>query len=859
MKPTFRTFAPVASVVAFAIARTIVAADSGARQESTTSSLQQAESLRFFEAKIRPVLVSNCYRCHSADSGKSRGGLRLDSREAMLRGGDSGPAIVPGSPEESLIFRAICYVDDELRMPPSAKLPEDVIADLRRWIEMGAPDSRTSERVKSSDRATHATDIQAGRTYWAYQPLARASVPTVRDAAWPRSDIDRFILAGLERQALAPVRDADASVLVRRLFLVLVGLPPSPEEAARWTSMIERATDDKLRRRAIEGLVDTLLDSPRFGERWGRHWLDVARFAESTGGDHNNIYQHAWRYRDYVIHAFNSDKPFDQFIREQIAGDLLPTKSDADWAENVIATGFLAIGAKNVGAEDQEQFFADLVDEQIDATSRAFLATTASCARCHDHKFDPIPQSDYYAMAAIFRSTKTHYGLLSAQARQSTSLLDLTGLGPPAARDRASTEELRKLTEARDQARAELNDAMSRIRSGEEVFRGALRRLRSQRDETEAALQAFDARGNPRVFAMGVQDHDTPMSTYLLIRGDLDRRAEQTPRGVLSVLAPPGRAAFPNSQPGSGRVRLANWIASNDNPLTARVAANRIWHWMFGRGVVESVDDFGRAGVEPSNPELLDYLASILVQRNWSMKALIREIALSRTWQLSSEGTSSSLRENEREDERESTGDQKSNAELNDPDNRLLWRWMPRRLEAEAIRDAMLAASARLDLNPPLGTYLSVVGEGGVGQNVFEPVIRAIAPNTRSVYLPRVRSALHESLVLFDAPDASLVMGAREETQSPLQALYLMNSEFVQSQAIGLAERIGQAQPSVQVHRAYEILFARSPTAAELELGLRFLTNNANGTRQRTDASSMSPLARYCQGLLSTAEFQMIQ
>jgi cytochrome c553 len=797
---------------------------------------QQADTdgIRYFESNVRPILIENCYRCHSAESGKSKGGLRVDSREALLRGGDRGPAVVPGSPDESLLYRAVMYDDPDLEMPPTQKLRDNAIEKLRRWIQMGAPDPRTNDAAAEVQTGI---DLRAGREYWAYKQPVKRIPPHDASAEWARTPIDRFIWSGFDEAGVKPVSDAETAMLVRRLFFVLIGLPPSPDETRRWHSRIEQQSSDEQRQRVIGELVDELLASRRYGERWGQHWLDVARYAESTGGDHNNVYQHAWRFRDYVIDSFNDDKPFDQFIREQIAGDLLPIANDREWASNVIATGFLAVGMKNVGEVDQEQFFADLVDEQIDVTSRAFLATTASCARCHDHKFDPIPQSDYFAIAGIFRSTETHYGLISAQARQSTTLLDLTGLGPPAGVPPLTRDQFRELVDARDAARDELDEAMSRIRAGEEVFRGTLRRLRSQRDETEAALQSFTDDGMPRVFAMGTQDREFPLATHLLVRGELDNRAQEVPRGVLQVLSRPGRHELPARTKGSGRVELADWIAAADNPLTARVIANRVWHWMFGRGIVLTVDDFGRAGVPPTHPELLDYLAIRLVELDWSIKALIREIALCRTWQLSSEFNA-------------------ANFEI-DPDNDRLWRFNRRRLEAEVIRDSMLAVSGRLDLDRPLGTYLQIVGEGGVGQNVFEPVIRAISTQTRSVYLPRVRNTLPEILSLFDAPDASLVTGARETTLSPLQALFLMNNEFTQAQALAVAAEIEGLPKDNQFEYLYQQLYARPPTANEYARGVAFLSALERDPGSR-NAGSMSPMAVYCQALLSTMEFQMI-
>lgn len=852
------------------------------------------EGLRFFESRIRPALVTHCYECHSNESGKARGGLKVDSRDALLRGGDSGPAVVAKSLDNSVLYQALLYHDDGYQMPPTGKLPPATIDDFRRWILMGAPDPRATE---ISPAVASRIDIEAGRQFWAYQPPSKTPPPASGTTGWPRTAIDRFVERQLNEHGLHPVGDAAPEALIRRLYFVLTGLPPSTEEARRWVSQLQAVNG---RQSVVTKLVDELLASDRYGERWGRHWLDVARYAESTGGDHNNVYQHAWRYRDYVIDAFNNDKPFDQFIREQIAGDLLPIVNDEEWANNIIATGFLAIGVKSVGDEDQQRFFADLVDEQIDATTRAFLATTVACARCHDHKFDPIPQADYYAIAGIFRSTETHYGLLKAQARQATTLIDLTGMGPPPGTPDLSAAEYAALVKQRDDAARAVDDAMKKIRSGENVFRGLLRKLRSDRDETAAALQAYSHRGQPRVFAMGTQDRDAALPTRLLVRGELDKPAQFVERGVLQVLSPQGKhtlaaltndASFrrhranglpsPSYRSDSGRLELAEWISSPENPLTARVIANRVWHWMFGRGLVRTVDDFGHAGEKPSHPELLDFLATRLIEENWSIKTMIREIALSRTWQLAS------------------TYDAQNYAI--DPDNQFCWRMNSRRLEAEAIRDALLAVSGQLDLQRPLGTYLREAGEGGVGQNVFEPVIRSIDANTRSVYLPRVRSVLPEMLETFDAPDASLVIGSRETTSSPLQSLFLMNNSFVQDHAAALAERLGNLPREKQITMAYEYAFGRQPTDRERELASQFLGRLDDGFhsgerqsgppsrfgqnpvapetggasrgrgrffgRERSGAASapevdavepMSPLAIYCHALLSSMEFQTI-
>lgn len=785
----------------------------------------------FFEAKIRPVLVKHCYECHSKDSGKARGGLRVDTRDALLRGGDTGPAVVPKSLDKSLLLQAILYEQLNYQMPPKGKLSAETIADFRRWILMGAPDPRVT---KSAPDVKTTIDLAAGRKFWSYQLPTKSEPPHFANNDWPQTNIDRFVYGKLNSQSLTPNSDASARTLVRRLFFVLTGLPPTPQAADHWVSRIGGDSGVELNQDEIAKLVDGLLGTKYYGEHWGRHWMDVARFAESTGGDSNNVYQHAWRYRDYVIDSFNDDKPYDQFVREQLAGDLLPIADDEEWANNVIATGFLAVGMKLVGEEDQQQFFADLVDEQIDTTTRAFLGTTVACARCHDHKFDPIPQVDYYAIAGIFRSSQTHYGLLKAQARQATTLLDLTGMGPPPGRSTLNKDEYAALIQKRDDARKTVEDAMKKIRAGENVFRGTLRRIRSDRDETEAALQSFDNKGNPRVFAMGTQDRDFPLTTHLLVRGELDQPAQVVPRGMLQVLSPPGKHLLPARLQGSGRLQLADWIASDQNPLTARVMANRIWHWMTGQGLVRTVDEFGSTGERPSHPKLLDYLAIRLIENKWSVKDLVREIALSRTWQLSSDFDEAKF--------------------AIDPDNRLHWRANKRRLEAEAVRDSILAASGRLDAKRPLGTLLAEVGEGNVGQNVFEPVIRAIESNHRSVYLPRVRGVLPEMLELYDAPDASLVTGIRDTTASPLQSLYMLNNAFVQTHADALAMRLAKSPADERINDAYLLTLGRLPTETEKGLAMAFI----NQIDETSSLDRHEKLAAYCQALFCTAEFSSI-
>src|SRR5579884_1414937 len=403
-----------------------------------------ADQVAFFEKKIRPVLADSCFSCHSKESGKSKGGLLLDTRDAVLKGGANGPALVPGEPNKSLLIKALRYHNENLHMPPKGKLPDAVIADFEQWVRMGAPDPRTGGAV-----ARHDIDIEKGRRFWAFQPPRKHAAPRVRDTAWPRSDVDRFLLAAMEAKGVKPVADADRATLLRRVTFDLTGLPPTPEEVDAFVN--DKAPD------AYEKVVDRLLASPRFGERWGRHWLDVARYAESSGKEVNINYPQAWRYRDYVIRSFNDDKPFDRFAREQLAGDLLPAANDRQQAEQLTATGFLAIGPKSHNERLPLHFELDVADEQIDATTQAFLGLTVACARCHDHKFDPIPQKDYYALAGIFRSTETCYGTVPLiQNRHPSPLLTLSPTcGQPSALPPLTAADRDRLTRQIDDLKAE--------------------------------------------------------------------------------------------------------------------------------------------------------------------------------------------------------------------------------------------------------------------------------------------------------------------------------------------------------------------------------------------------------------------
>jgi hypothetical protein len=772
-----------------------------------------AEQVAFFEKAIRPVLVKECYSCHSTTAKKVRGGLTLDTREGLRNGGDNGPAIIPGDARKSLLAEAIRHSHDRLKMPPKKKLAPEVISDFEKWIAMGAPDPRsgTAKIVKAE------IDIEKGRQFWAFQPPMCRAAPAVKNVDWPRNDIDYFLRAELEAKGIEPVPDADPRTLFRRLSFDLVGLPPAPEDVYRFVKDYAANPEE-----ALEAAVDKLLASPQYGERWGRHWLDVARYAESSGRANNIAYPHAWRYRDYVIAAFNADKPYDRFIREQLAGDLLTAKDDTEKAELLTATGFLAIGPKTHNERNPRQFQMDLADEQIDVTFQAFQGLTVACARCHDHKFDPIPQTDYYAVAGIFSSTETCYGTIRIiQSNHPSPLVTL----PKTSAVIAGLPPL--TTERREEIDKQIKDTRDRASkvTGQNAFIQRIF-LQARRSVLESQLAMYETNGTPKPLAMGVRERSYPSDGRVYIRGELDQPGETVKRGFPQVLT----AMQPGISTGSGRWELAESIASRDNPLTARVMANRIWLHLMGRGLVATPDNFGASGQRPSNLALLDHLALSFADYGWSVKKLIRTIVLSRAYRLSSQFDAKNFEA--------------------DPDNVLVWRMPKRRLEAEALRDAMLAVSDRLDLTPLKGSPVVRGGEGPVGFR-FRGGDLGGSDTHRTVYMPIVRDLVPEALTLFDFPDPSLIIGERATTTVPAQSLYLMNNPFVIRQAEALADKLHAAgsDDASQIARAYEVCFSRPPSEKELTTSRKFL---ADYSQKKLGRPAWTAL---CQALLASAEF----
>ncbi|MDH4408792.1 MAG: DUF1553 domain-containing protein [Verrucomicrobiales bacterium] len=767
--------------------------------------------LAFFEKNIRPVLIKSCYECHSAEADDLKGGLALDAREALMKGGDSGAAVVPGKPEESLLIASLRHDDPDLKMPPDkhgGKLDDGVIANFTEWVKRGAP-------MPEGSTVAMEQKMEARMDHWAFKPVKDPPVPTVKDNAWPRTEVDRFVLAGLEKRSLSPVGDAEPAALLRRVHLDLTGLPPTAEQAQAFLA-------DPTREGLID-TIDTLLESPQFGERWGRHWLDVARYAESSGKETDFAYPQAWRYRDYVIKAFNEDKPFDQFIREQIAGDLLEAADEKERAELLIATGFLAIGPKSHIEKNPLQFEMDVVDEQIDTVSQAFLATTMACARCHDHKYDPVSQRDYYALAGIFRSTDTKFGTFKIiQNNNPGTLVPLSEeAGQPDALQPLSKKERQRLedTIAKNAAR------IAELTKKREFASAEFVRTRLRLETDRAHLDAYEADGTPKQFVTCVLERGQPRDSALLLRGEVQKPGDIVPRG-LPMLADGGLVI----EEGSGRRELADWIAASENPLTARVIVNRVWLHLFGQGLVATPDNFGLSGQAPTHPALLDHLATHFVKEGWSVKKLIRELMTSRVYALS-------------------TGHDAKNFEA-DPDNTLLWRMTPRRLDAESIRDAMLLTAGKLDLTPPTGSAVAMYGEGYVTgvQTKVRGALDQVSMN-RSVYLPVMRNAPLESLALFDMAAGSTVTGQRPQTTVPAQSLYLLNSGYVMKMAEFAAQRLLTERPKSEPHRvklAYERIFNRTPTDAEIEAALAFV---------KTKPDAAQGWAALCQSLWASHEF----
>ncbi len=813
---------------------------------------EESGRVDFFEKKIRPILVNHCYNCHSADT-KPAGGLRVDDRNGLISGGNTGAAIMPRDPGKSLLLKRITQKDAKKQMPlEGKKLTDEQVADLTKWIKDGA--AWPAVRVPASIGKPNPEYAKHKKEHWAWQPLTDPKPPAVADTAWPKDNIDRFVLAKLEANGLKPVADADSVTLIRRITFDLTGLPPAAAE-------IDAYLQDASARpqAAVERLIDRLLASPQFGERWGRHWLDVARYGESTGPSRNIPYPHAWRYRDYVINAVNADVPFNRFIQEQIAGDLLSAPTDQERDRLYSATGFLALGVKDVNQRFKVRFIMDNVDEQIDAVTCSVLALTVSCARCHDHKFDPIPTTDYYALAGIFTSTDNCAGVRNKMGGGGLDYYDPSMLVKlSTAATPAPAEQIEKLKLEVAQAKKEW-DAIRGTPHGLEKGPDGFPKQRAYRlklDKLEADLLISTdpaARGHA---VHGVRDAKVVGDTEVRIRGEAEQLGPLVPRGFLSAIDVPDAARINPKQ--SGRFELARWLTSPQNPLAARVIVNRVWAHLFGRGIVSTVDNFGVMGDRPSNPELLDHLASRFIDEGWSIKKLVRTLVLTRAYQLGSESTEANRKA--------------------DPLNRLVWRHTPRRLDAEEIRDAVLAASGRLDLTRPVASpakelkMIEMRDDGPEARTIND---QADKNTCRSVYLPLVRGVTPRALEAFDPVEQTLVTGSRDATTVPSQALFLLNSSFIRKQSLALAERLlagTESGDADRIQKAYRLTLGRIASKKELERVQRFLAEYEIEYRQQHSAKSQgksdasgpkdartAAWLAFAQALIGSAEFRYVR
>ena len=887
-----------------------------------------SEGIEYFETHIRPLFVEHCYECHSADAKELKANLYLDSRTGWQTGGDSGPAIIPGKPEDSLLLNAISYTNSDLEMPPKNRLPDSKIQHLKSWIAMGAPDPRENKTKKTTPQI----DLNKGRQFWSFQPPVAHPIPKPRNTAWPANDIDRFILARLEAQKITPSRSASKTTLLRRVYFDLIGLPPSPDE-------LNAFLQDKSPQ-AFQTIVAHLLARPEFGERWGRHWLDITRFAESSGGGRSLVFPDAWRFRDYVIDSFNKDKPYHQLVREHLAGDLLSHTSPIQRNSQLIGSGYLVLGALNYELQDHELLKMEFVDEQIDTVGRTFLGMTLGCARCHDHKFDPIPTSDYYALAGIFQSTRS-MGKGSAASGVTSFATSPLAISNPAeiTQLRSSIDSLKKQIDTLksspalksfpgliiDSSKAKLTGKWKESTSNKPwIGKGYLHdentnkgekkvefttTLEEARDyEVLVAYSAganraknvpvtiYHAEGNATVIidqskpasiqgtftsvgtfpfssenpasivistekttahviadavafitpnsvipqkpkanlkklesrhktltaklkklhpiTMAPTEAETIADGHVHIRDLVRNKGAKVPRGFITVASQAGTSPeIPEDH--SGRLELAEWITDPKHPLTSRVMVNRIWKYLLGEGIVRTVDNFGKTGELPSHPKLLDHLAIQFTENNWSIKSLIREIVLSRTYQLSSKA-----------------------ADNSDPENRFFGRAHRKRLEAEAIRDTALHISGQFD---PIKGGPTIRNAGQYDLNY------RFDSNRRSVYVPWFRNSMLPIFEVFDAPNPNLVVGRRSATNLPTQALFLMNSPFIREQSEFTAKRLLAEAGTVE--DTYLLILSRPPSESERLSTQTFLASFPPD--QKTEAWT-----QLTQALFSTIDFR---
>jgi len=748
--------------------------------------------IEFFEKRIRPILVKRCYECHSEEAKEREGGLLLDRRSGWMAGGDSGKAVTPGDPDESLIIKAVRFIDDNLQMPPEDKLPDDEIRLLEQWITRGAhgPAEDLGE-TEFSQLGNQDVLFALAKDHWAFQPVKAVDPPNISDDVWSRHPIDRFVYAKLEANKLKPSRGANPRSLMRRLSFDLTGLPPTPAAMEAFLSAAE-----KNRNAAIVALVDELLASPAFGEHFARRWLDIARYADTDGAYRADTktphyYPFAFTYRDYVIESFNTDKPIDQFIREQLAADLMDLPSEAP---ELAATGFLTVGPH----ANRNQ--VETVDDWIDTTTRGLIGMTVACARCHDHKYEPIPTADYYALHGVFSSVQRIHPL--DDKRQ-----------PLVNGYQASKEDLADYAKKR----AAIDKKIDGV--GNSKTKNNNRSVAEKIRETELAELLLFHPGAP-VHTMVVKERPRPVEPVIQIRGDPRQRGEAVKRRFLSIL---DASQKPFTKENSGRLQLAQRITDSSNPLTSRVFVNRIWGALLDSHLVQTPSDFGLQGAKPTHPQLLDWLAADFMEHEWSLKHLVRQIVLSKTYQQTSRGGEDSLK--------------------TDPENEFLGRANRKHLSIEALRDSMLAVSGELD-RTSRGRASKLWGDD--------------YSKRRTIYGYINRFNLDPTLRAFDFPSPMQTHPTRGESVVAPQALFTMNSPFVFDQATAVTESDSfqkAATDEERIQLLFAAIYQRPAAKPEVSRLQAFLVHQEKFKAAKRVGSSWALAA---QAMLMSNEFQYV-
>jgi len=750
-----------------------------------TSLTAHAEPVNF-SREVLPILSEHCFHCHGPDEKARKAKLRLDTEAGATAREE--PVIVRGKSSESELILRITSTDAEEMMPPpeeKSRLTAKQIEILKRWVDEGAP----------------------WGGHWAFEPVKKPAVPAAGQG-WALNDIDRFIAAGHEKAGIKPVADADRRALLRRATFDLTGLPPTAEEVEAFVA--DKSAD------AFAKIVNRLLDSKTYGERWGRHWLDVARYADTAGDNPDYPIPQAWRYRNWVIDALNADVPYDEFLRQQIAGDLLPAKTEAERHQMTIATGFIAL-SRRFGGGTKEKIGNQTIEDTLDTLGRATMGLTLSCARCHDHKFDPIPTRDYYALYGFFESTQypsTRTGMDTVvKLIQPEVLKKIVGESGEAVA--AAAAKVAKLGTQYDQLVAKNLPAMEK----EKELDAAQKELADLKKDWPEIPEAY-----------AVVDADAGKDAMLQVRGEQKQNGGSVPRGFLRVLGGQKLAA---DAKGSGRAELAGWVASKENPLTTRVIVNRLWHHHFGRGLVTTTSDFGSRGGLPSNPELLDWLADRLVTEKWSLKQMHRLIMLSRTYQLAAAESPESFNR--------------------DPNNALVWRFDRRRLAAEEARDAMMIVSGVLDPTQPMAHPFPRMGK----LTEHAPFRGDFPSDHRSVYVMQQRNRRHPFFELFDGANTSSSTGERGHSITPLQALFQLNSQWVAGWSEAVTTRVKEAgDTAARVKQLYRAVLGRDPNGEEVAQGVGYV---AHFTAAAENAGETAALASLTRVLFASNEFMFVE